>query len=406
MARMYYAIAAALLGAVCQAQQPQDLGPFSTISDVGDVSRKTLVTYERSSGIYFISAAGENMWGERDGFGFVWKDMKGDASIGARVKFMGKSAQPHRKAGVMLRQSLAPDSIYVDAVVHGDGLTSLQYRAETGGVTREIQCAQEAPTALRLEKRGDYIQLFTANEDGVFFATGCQVKLPLGTKFLAGLAICAHDNRAFENARFSSVTVGLPPERRNVRISAIEVVPLDSLDRRILWFSSSRLEVPSFTAKGDAVCFREDGELKILPLAGRSEPRLVGAENLADCGTAAPPISAGRRVMSRVVGGSSQIFLESTDGKPRQLTRDKHNHWTPRLAPDALSFVSMDGSAKVADGKPGAGDYLLVQRSLADGGERVLAQFYGGTGSLGISPWSGDGKRIIFVSREPEASRD
>ncbi len=86
--------------------------------------------------------------------------MKGDASIGARIRFMGKSAQPHRKAGVMFRQSLAPDSVYADVVIHGDGLTSLQYRAVAGGPTREIQCAQEAPTAVRLEKRGDYLQVF------------------------------------------------------------------------------------------------------------------------------------------------------------------------------------------------------------------------------------------------------
>jgi hypothetical protein len=402
---MYRALVLAFLGTVCHAQQPQDLGPFATISDVGDVSRKTIATYDRSSGIYFISAAGANMWGERDAFGFVWKEIKGDTSIGARVRFMGKSAQPHRKAGVMLRQSLAPDSIYVDAVVHGDGLTSLQYRAEAGGPTREIQCAQEAPTAVRLEKRGDYIQLFTANEDGVFFATGCQVKLALGAKFLAGLAVCAHDNDAFENARFSSVTLGAPPER-SVRISAIETVALDSLDRRILWYSSGKLEVPSFTAKGGAICFREDGQLKMLSLAGRSEPRLVGADNLAECEPPAPPISAGQRVVSRVEGGRSQIWLERDDGKPTLLIRDRRNYWTPRMAPDALSFVCMVGSARAADGRPAAGDYLLTQRSLADGRERVLAQFYGGAGSLGIAPWSADGRRVIFASREHEEPRD
>jgi hypothetical protein len=32
----------------------------------------------------------------------------------------------------------------------------------------------------------------------------------------------------------------------------------------------------------------------------------------------------------------------------------------------------------------------------------VLAQFYGGMGSLGVSPWSADGKQVVFVSREPE----
>ena len=56
------------------ALEPIDLGPFSTISDVGDLSRKTLVTFDRSSGIYFVSAAGENIWGQKDAFGFVWRD--------------------------------------------------------------------------------------------------------------------------------------------------------------------------------------------------------------------------------------------------------------------------------------------------------------------------------------------
>jgi len=47
-------------------------------------------------------------------------------------------------------------------------------------------------------------------------------------------------------------------------------------------------------------------------------------------------------------------------------------------------------------------DYLLTQRPIADGPERVLAQFHGGAGSLGLAPWSSDGKRIVFVSREPD----
>ncbi len=63
-----FVLAGALVSA---ASTTEDLGPFTTISDIGDLGRKTLVTYERSSGIYFISAAGENIWGERDAFGFV-----------------------------------------------------------------------------------------------------------------------------------------------------------------------------------------------------------------------------------------------------------------------------------------------------------------------------------------------
>src|SRR5690349_19541484 len=87
---------AGLSGTPSHALEPIDLGPFSTISDVGELSRKTLVTFDRSSGIYFVSASGDNIWGEKDSFGFVWRELQGEASIGARVHFIGKSAEPHR----------------------------------------------------------------------------------------------------------------------------------------------------------------------------------------------------------------------------------------------------------------------------------------------------------------------
>lgn len=391
-----------LLSTSGHALEPLDLGPFSTISEVGELSRKTLVTFDRSSGIYFVSAAGENIWGEKDAFGFVWRELEGEASIGARVHLMGKSAQAHRKAGVMFRQSLAPDSAYVDAVVHGDGLTSVQFRAETGGPTREIQCDRQAPTAIRLEKRGDYFQLFTANEDGVFSATGCIIKVTLGPRFLAGLAVCAHDNQSFETARFSSVTVGLPPERKSVTVSAIEIVPLDSLDRRVVWHSSEKLEVPSFAAGGDAICFREGGQIKKLSLVGTSEPVLVGADNMDVCATGAPLIQTTQHLSSRVQRGRSQVWLEPAGGKPRKLINDARNQWNPRIAPDTASFVYLSGDAKPVEGKLPAGDYLLMFRPLEGGQERPLAQLYGGPGSLGLSPWSPDGKRVVFMSREPD----
>ncbi len=78
------------------------------------------------------------------------------------------------------------------------------------------------------------------------------------------------------------------------------------------------------------------------------------------------------------------------------------NQWNPRIAPDAASFVYLAGTAKPEDGKIALGDYLLLQRPLSRVDERVLAHFHGGPGSLGLSPWSPDGKRVVFMSREPE----
>jgi TolB protein len=35
----------------------------------------------------------------------------------------------------MIRSTKAEDAVYMDGAVHGDGLTSLQYRKKTGGET-------------------------------------------------------------------------------------------------------------------------------------------------------------------------------------------------------------------------------------------------------------------------------
>ena len=54
----------------------------------------------------------------------------------------------------MIRQSLDADAAYVDVAVHGDGLTSLQFRDAKGAATHEVQANVSAPTRLRLVKRG------------------------------------------------------------------------------------------------------------------------------------------------------------------------------------------------------------------------------------------------------------
>jgi hypothetical protein len=43
----------------------------------------------------------------------------------------------------MIRRTLNPSSAYADVVLHGDGLTSLQYRLQEGGETMEIKAVQQ-----------------------------------------------------------------------------------------------------------------------------------------------------------------------------------------------------------------------------------------------------------------------
>ena len=115
------------------------LGQFDGHGDVGSPRLPGRTTYNAVSQEYGFSAAGVNMWGPRDEFHFAWKRWKGDFLLRAEVRFEGTGADPHRKAGVIVRRSLDADSPYADAVVHGDGLTSLQFRRAKGALTEEVR---------------------------------------------------------------------------------------------------------------------------------------------------------------------------------------------------------------------------------------------------------------------------
>ena len=57
--------------------------------------------------------------------------MSGNFTVTATMRFLGEGAE-HRKAGIMVRQSLDTDATYADVVVHGNGMAGLQWRSKQG----------------------------------------------------------------------------------------------------------------------------------------------------------------------------------------------------------------------------------------------------------------------------------
>ncbi len=377
----HFIVAFVLFSSTLAAAEP--LGAFTQLTDVGAVGRASLATFDKTGGTYTFSASGDNMWAARDAFGYLWKESRGDVALSARIELTGMSAQGHRKAGVMFRQSLDVDSAYADAVVHGDGLTSLQYRSERGGPTREIQCASHAPTQLRLAKRGDYVQLELGNEDGIFEDSGCVIRIALRGTFYTGLVVCAHDNSAFETALFKHVQLGRPPKKSGAPTYAIELLPLGSLDRKVIYHSNEPLSAASFTVTGNAICFRQQGRLRRLALEAGAVPEIIGTDNAAQCEVA------------------HSALLDPSKAPP-DPGHGAVKAWLPRVSPDGQTLAYLAGRGRGDGKKPLAGDYLLRSIPMAGGAPRELARLFGGDGSLGVEPWSADGKQLVFMSRAPE----
>jgi TolB protein len=308
------------------------LGLFTGHGDIGSVLHPGSVEYNPADGTLLIAGGGENMWAERDAFHYVWTQATGSLALTADIRWVGAGAHPHRKACLVIRQSLDPDSPYADAALHGDGLTSLQYRETPGGPTQEIQSNVSAPARLRLEKRGSYLSMSVASTDGILQSAGGSVRVQFKEPFYVGLAVCAHDNNALEKAVFAGLELSpVPPfpETPAAVQSALEVVSIDSKNRRVVYRTSGRIEAPNWSRDGQFLVYNSSGHLYRLPTTG-SQPQLIDTGSAISCNNdhGISPDGTQLVISDQSTDGKSRIYvLPVGGGTPRLVTSLAPSYW-------------------------------------------------------------------------------
>lgn len=305
-----------------------ELGRFENRSEVGGAKRSGAVEFNAGTGTYIVSGGGANMWSTNDAFHFVWKRVSGDVTLAADISFLGSGGDPHRKACLLVRQSLAPGSAYADAALHGDGLTSLQYRAAQNERTYEIQSGVSAPKRLRIEKRGRYVSMSIAGADGILRPAGGSFRLDLNEPYYVGLGVCAHNDEALEKATFSNVvlTGGVTPKL----FCTLETVPLASKDRRVVYTTTNHIEAPNWSRDGVSLLFNGGGRIYRIPVAG-GEPTLLDTGFALRCNNdhGLSPDGATLVISDQSEGDrKSRIYtLPVTGGAPKLITPTGPSYW-------------------------------------------------------------------------------
>ena len=257
----------------CQAAASATLGQFEEQGDIGATPHPGTASFQTNTGSYTISGSGENMWATADAFHFVWKKGSGDVELTADITFATKEGNPHKKAVLMIRQSLDADSPYVDAALHVVGLTSLQSRAENGGATHEVGIDGEGASRLRLVKRGSDFYMYVARTGEELHLAGGSLRLELKEPFYIGLGVCAHDKDAVETAIFSNVRIGTPARGKARLHSTLETISVSSTDRRIVAVFDGFIKTPNWTADGTHLVFQKGKQLmQIAASGGEIEP--------------------------------------------------------------------------------------------------------------------------------------
>jgi hypothetical protein len=187
--------------------QTVGLGLFTSSGDVGAPAKAGSVRFEAATGQYRITGSGADIWAKADQFQYAWREMTGNFTIAATMRFLGQGA-PKRKSGIMVRQSRDSDAVYVYAIMHGNGMPALQWRSRKGEDTNTFDLPLPEPGAYRIKlvRVGPKMHMYLAKEGGEPVRIG-NTEVAFTGPVLVGLAVCSHDAKAEDTAVFSDVSI-------------------------------------------------------------------------------------------------------------------------------------------------------------------------------------------------------
>jgi TolB protein len=268
-----------LVLALVQAQGA--VGSFDAHTDVGHVGRPGSASYDAQHQTYEVRGSGQNMWESRDDFHFVWKRLHGNFIVSTRARFLGAGVEEHRKIGWTIRPSLETSGAHVTAALHGNGLTSLQFRRQTGGITEEIKSADSLPDAdavIQLERRdGAYFMSVARFGDTLVTDKLAGVSLP--DTVYVGLFVCAHNDSVVERAEFSNVRITSPAKAdftpyQDYIGSNLEILDVASGNTTIVHQYHGSFQAPNWTRDGKALIYAQEGHLYRYDLSSRSAAQI------------------------------------------------------------------------------------------------------------------------------------
>jgi Tol biopolymer transport system component len=405
----------------------EDVGAFGNHADVGQVATPGSATFAGDS--YRLTASGANIWGSEDAFHYVWTQRSGDLHIAADIAFEGTGGDPHRKAGLMIRQNLTPGSPYADVMVHGDGMVALQYREVQDGPTRQIVSAVTHPRRVRLEREGDFVYFSVARADGALEHAGGSFRIAFQAPYLVGLALSAHDNAAVERATFGNVELAVPqlahvPDTGYAaRVEAtLEVLTISNRERRVVRHFDGKIEAPNWSRDGKSLIYNSGGKIWRIPAEG-GEPVAIDTGRFVDNNNDHGLSPDGRLlVISDQIepDNLSRIHVVTLDGSAPIRTlvddpaaRSYWHGWSPDGATLAYVRVGLDDGSydiwakDLAGGPPRP---LIVGPGVDDGPEYSPGGeylYFNSTRSGAMALWraDADGSNPVMLTHDP-ARRD
>ena len=374
----------------------QKIGVFDRNTDIGPCKTNGFAFYSPEDQTYHLGGSGTNMWFGSDEFHYLWTTLQGDFILRAEVAFNGQGVDPHRKVGWIVKNNLNPNSKHVNATVHGDGLTSLQYRREIGADTEEIISPGKNANVIQLERRGGTFIMSTA-EYGEPFTSVELDQLALDNEVYAGIYVCSHNPDILETAVYRNVRIIQPVDPdytpyRDYLGSRLELMEVATGNRKVIYTSAHSIQAPNWTTDGKYLIFNSKGLLYKYDLAtGDIHPLNTGfaINNNNDHVLSHDGSLLGISHHDRASDGASAIYYLPAEGDslPVRVTK-------PGVGASYLHGWSPDKQQMIFTGNRN-GVYDIYSVEVATGKERQLTRQATLDDGSEFSP---DGQHIFFNS--------
>jgi len=153
-----------------------------------------------------IYGGGTDIFSNNDQFRLVWAEASGDVRLAARIDFL-HDTDKYAKAGVMIRNSVAPDSAHVLLHVFPDGKLVIAWRERDGQPMKEKEIADAGfPVHVELERKDGRITGRYSQDGKTWQSAPLPDAIQLNEDLLVGLAVLSHDkNSSLARAVFEEI---------------------------------------------------------------------------------------------------------------------------------------------------------------------------------------------------------
>ena len=159
-------------------------------TDVGAVGQSGSASY--ASGTFTVNGGGADVSGPSDSFSYVYQTLTGDGRIIARVIGLSNT-NANAKAGIMLRETLAPDSSHVMLDLEPTGGVELIARSTSGGNGAVVATTTTAPPVWVELTRTARSFSAAISADGVTWSQVGSASIGMTSTLDVGLIVCSHD---------------------------------------------------------------------------------------------------------------------------------------------------------------------------------------------------------------------